>query len=96
MYAVIFRANVNELDEHYLELAARLRELAVTHYGCVELETITDGAQEITISYWRNLEQIKQWKLNSEHIGAQQLGRAKWYDSYKVQIAEIISEYKNP
>jgi len=30
MYAVIFRAEINELDEGYIEIAKRLRNLAVS------------------------------------------------------------------
>lgn len=96
MYAVIFRAEINELDEQYFAIAARLRELATSRYGCLEFVSATQGMQETVVSYWTDLEQIKQWKQNQEHLAAQELGRAKWYKAYKVQIVEIINEYKYP
>ena len=65
MYAVIFRAEISEIDDHYLEMAQLLRELAISQYGCLEFVTATEGGQEIAISYWQDLEHIKQWKQNT-------------------------------
>ena len=93
MYAVIFRAEINKLDSRYSEVASQMRELAIKEYGCTEFISVTDGAQEIAISYWQDQEQIKQWKQDSEHLVAQKLGRSIWYKSYKVQILEILREY---
>jgi len=95
MYAVIFRAEINEIDDSYITTAARMRKLAIKDYGCIELTSTTEGTQEITVSYWESLEDIKQWKENPEHKAAQELGRTKWYKWYKVQIVNIVREYKS-
>ncbi len=93
MYAVIFRAEINELDEAYAEMAARMRDLAINKYGCVEFTAVTQGKQEIAISYWDNQNQLKAWKQDPEHREAQKLGRSKWYKSYRVQVVEVIRDY---
>jgi len=93
MYAVIFRAKTNELDEEYFEMAKKMRKLALTQYGCLEFTSVTEGSDEIAISYWKSMEDIKKWKKNGEHLVAQELGRSKWYEAYKVHIVEIVSEY---
>ena len=93
MYAVIFRAQVAQLDEEYSRMAARLRELALSEYGCLEFAGLTEGDQEITISYWESESQIKAWKQDVEHLLAQSLGRSSWYRRYKVQVVEIKREY---
>ena len=95
MYAVIFRAEINELDSRYSDMASRMRDLAINQYGCMEFTSVTEGMQEIAISYWQDQEQIKKWKQDSEHLVAQELGQSVWYKSYKVQIVEILSEYSN-
>lgn len=95
MYAVIFRAEINEIDDTYITTAARMRELAIQDYGCIELTSTTEGSQEITVSYWASLEDIKKWKENPEHKVAQELGRTQWYKWYQVQIANIVREYKS-
>lgn len=56
-----------------------------------------DSAREdvgITVSYWKNLEAIKIWKQNSEHLVAQQKGRAKWYNWYNIRICKVEREYE--
>ena len=93
MYAVIFRAEINQLDDEYRDIAARLRSLAIEKYGCLDFVATTEGDQEIAISYWETLEQISRWKQDSEHIKAQQLGRSKWYRTCQVQIVEVLREY---
>ena len=93
MYAVIFRAEINELDDAYVETAARMRDLAIDQYGCVEFTAVTEGKQEIAISYWENQGQINAWKQDPQHRAVQKLGRSKWYKSYRVQVVEIIRDY---
>ncbi|MCW8955807.1 MAG: antibiotic biosynthesis monooxygenase [Gammaproteobacteria bacterium] len=94
MYAVIFKAEIKKLDRQYSEMAKRMRSLAIDQYGCTEFVSVTEGKQEMAISYWRDLEDIKQWKENAEHLVAQELGRTQWYRSYHVQVVELIREYR--
>lgn len=93
MYAVIFRAEINEPDQSYAETTARMRELAKNKYGCIALTSVTEENQEITISYWDNKEQITAWKQDPEHLQAQELGRSKWYKSFQVQVVKVEREY---
>jgi len=93
MVAVIFRAQTNELDDRYFEMAKRMRELAISRYGCLEFIAVTEGRQEIAISYWNDLEAIERWKADEEHRKAQELGRNYWYRSYTVQVVEVLREY---
>lgn len=63
MYAVIFKAVFNELDDDYYKTAERLRELAPFKYKCTEFTAATEGNHEIVVSYWESTEQIKAWKI---------------------------------
>lgn len=94
MYAVIFKAKINKLDDHYSEIAQQMRELAISRYNCIEFTSITEGTDEISISYWKDQKDIKQWKQNAKHLAAQKLGKSKYYKSYQVQITEVIREYR--
>ena len=93
MYAVIFRAQIREFDESYSKMADRMRELAINEYGCIEFTSCTEGNNEIAISYWPNKEAIQAWKNNPDHQKAQALGKSKWYQSYQVQIVEVLHQY---
>jgi heme-degrading monooxygenase HmoA len=43
----------------------------------------------ITVSYWTDLDSIKNWKQNIEHRKAQKSGREKWYSAYKTRISKV-------
>ena len=47
----------------------------------------------ITVSYWENLEAIRNWKLQADHLAAQQKGRTHWYQAYKTRICKVEREY---
>ena len=93
MYAVIFRAEVKKIDESYLEMANRMRELAINVYGCIQFTSCTEGSNEIAISYWPSKEAIHAWKNSPEHKQAQMFGKTKWYKSCQVQIVEVLHQY---
>lgn len=94
MFVVIFRAKVRSTDNEYAQVAARMRELALTQFGCLEFTAVTEGTDEIALSYWPSEGLIRAWKAHSEHVLAQQLGRERWYESYTVQVAEVTREYR--
>ncbi|WP_027014375.1 antibiotic biosynthesis monooxygenase family protein [Comamonas composti] len=94
MFVVIFRAKVRELDEQYSRMAARMRELALNEFGCLEFHAVTEGENEVALSYWPSEEAIRAWKSHPEHLLAQGLGRERWYASYCVQVASIGREYR--
>ena len=71
-------------------MAARMLELAQQQDGFIAFES---PKQEIgiTVSYWRDLDSIKQWRNHVEHREAQRLGRELWYDSFELHIARVES-----
>jgi len=93
MYAVIFRAKLARSDDAYFQTAERLRELALGTYGCLKFVAMMEGDEEIAISYWENETQILNWKNDPEHIKAQEMGRARWYESYSVEVCKVERAY---
>ncbi len=94
MYVVIFRAKVRTLDEEYSRVAARMRELALSEFGCLAFHAVTEGADEVALSYWPSEEAIRAWKSHPEHVLAQQTGRTRWYASYSVEVAQLTRTYR--
>ena len=90
MDAVIFKETVAEVDDEYFSTAQRLKELAFEKYGCRDFISVTEGEEEIAISYWQTMQQIRDWKKDPEHRQAQAKGREKWYKSFTVEICEVI------
>ena len=94
MFVVILRARVRRLDQEYSRVAARMRELATTRFGCLEFHAVTEGQDEVALSYWPDEKSIRAWRNHPEHVLAQQAGRDRWYESYSVQVAQITREYR--
>ena len=91
-YAVIFTSLRTEGDNGYAETAARMVELAARQPGFLGVESAREGVG-ITVSYWSDLDAIKNWKANAEHLVAQKLGREKWYAAFKTRIARVERDY---
>jgi heme-degrading monooxygenase HmoA len=96
MFVVIFRAEAGEMDEDYARTAAILREMALRDFGCLEFHAVSEGGQEIALSYWPDEASITAWKAQIEHLAAQDQGRRRWYASYHVQVARIERDYSFP
>ncbi len=94
MFAVIFRATVGNQDTEYGKMALELRKLAFETHGCLDFTAVTEGNQEVAISYWESESAIKKWKDNAVHLVAQELGQKQWYSAYSVQIVEVKHEYQ--
>ncbi len=91
-YAVIFTSLRTEVDEGYGDMADRMAELAATQPGFLGVESARSGLG-ITVSYWESLEAIRHWKMNAEHLIAQQLGRKQWYLAFQTRICKVEREY---
>ena len=92
-YVVIFKAQVKELDAEYFQTAQYLREKALDQFNCKKFESIAENGFEIALSYWDSLEDIRAWHKNAEHQIAQGIGKEKWYESFSVEICEVLKYY---
>ena len=91
-YAVIFTSQRTDDDHGYSAMADKMMELASNQGGFLGVETAREIVG-ITVSYWTDLESIKRWKQNSEHIAAQKKGKNTWYTAFKARIAKVEKDY---
>ncbi|WP_299103850.1 antibiotic biosynthesis monooxygenase [uncultured Tenacibaculum sp.] len=91
-YAVIFTTIVTDTLEGYAETAERMEELAKQQKGYLGIESAR-AEIGITVSYWKSLEAIVEWKNNVEHTEARNLGREQWYKKYQLRICKVEREY---
>lgn len=90
-YAVIFTSQKTSTDNAGYGLAAqRMSELAASQPGYLGMEHVGDptGAA-ITVSYWNDLEAIRNWQQHAEHLVAQASGREKWYQHYFLRVCRV-------
>ena len=91
-YAVIFTSIKTENHEGYDEMASKMVTLAKQQDGFLGVESARNEIG-ITVSYWTDLQSIKNWKQNLDHLEAQQKGIKSWYKKYTVRIALVEREY---
>jgi len=106
-YAVVFTSLKSDSDDGYNKMSERMLELVKKQPGFLGFESARNELVSskgmssrnktsfggITISYWKDLESINNWKNNSEHILAQKYGKDIWYNSYKVRICKVERDY---
>lgn len=92
-YAVIFSSIKTNKDEGYEEMAEFMVNLAKQQEGFLGIESARDEIG-ITVSYWKDLESIRNWKNQVDHQVAQKRGKKEWYKAYKVRIAKVERDYE--
>lgn len=91
-YAVIFSSIRTEEIDGYKEMSDLMVELAQEQEGFLGIESARNELG-MTVSYWKDLESIKKWKQQADHLIAQKKGRTEWYKRYKTRIARVERDY---
>lgn len=91
-YAVIFTNKQTEDLAGYQEMAEKMERLATEQNGYLGMEHARDEIG-ITISYWKDLDAIRNWKNQLDHLEAQALGKKKWYSWYRTRICKVERDY---
>lgn len=92
-YAVIFTSTKTSVNDGYTEMATKMLNLAKIQPDFLGFESAREEIG-ISISYWKDLESIKSWKENLEHMAAQKKGKENWYKSYKIRITKVERDYE--
>lgn len=91
-YAVIFTSILDEHDPEYFRMNDMLRQQAEKLDGFLGEDSARND-YGISISYWKDLDSIQQWRQNADHQWAKQKGRKFFYKEYKIRIARVEREY---
>lgn len=93
-YAVIFTSKriIGNANDGYKETAQEMMDLVRMERGFLGAESLRDSeGRGVTISYWRDLESIRQWKNDPRHFEAQKQWR-QWYEDYRIRICKVERE----
>ena len=91
-YAVIFTSARTTGDKGYKKMSDLMLDLAEKQPGFLSVESAREEIG-ITVSYWKDLKSIANWKTQTDHLMAQERGIKEWYSWYKVRICRIEREY---
>ena len=93
--AVIFVSQRTPDDESgYVAAAAEMEAVAVAQPGYRGIESArgADGIG-ITIGYWADEASALAWRANPDHTRIRDLGRERWYQWYRLTVAEVGRDY---
>ena len=85
------RTNVEEGYDKMDELTFKEIETINGYLGCEAYRD--ENVFGVNVSYWKDLNVLKNWKENTLHKKAQALGREKWYKNYKLRICLVQRDY---
>ncbi len=91
-YVVVFSSLRSGTEDGYCAMSDAMAKLAQKQQGYLGMDSARQDVG-ITASYWRDLSSIATWKSQLDHLAAQELGRAKWYASYRVRVARVERDY---
>ncbi len=92
-YTVIFISKQADNTQGYAEMTQKMDELVKIQKGFIGVDSVRDGKNGITISYWDSLESIKSWSMNERHAEAKKGGKEQWYENFTVRICKVEREY---
>jgi heme-degrading monooxygenase HmoA len=94
--AVIFLSARSSADpEGYAAAVAAMEGAAAMRDGYLGLDSVRDVAGlGITLSWWRDEAAARAWRDDPEHSRIREQGRARWYDWYRVIVADVTRAYE--
>ena len=94
MIVVLFRSRLTpEAGDDYSQMAAEMLATAKEMPGFVDFKSFkADDGERLSIVRWKDQETMAAWRSHPRHRVAQQAGRAKWYESYQIEIAQVLRE----
>ena len=92
MMMIAFRSKLTETaGDDYAGMAAAMETHARSFPGFVEVKAFkaADG-ERLTMVWWQDEQTLEAWSNDLKHRAAKDLGRAKWYQYYKIDVAKIV------
>lgn len=93
--AAIFTSIRTDVEEGYEQMNELTFKELESIEGYLGYEAFRDeNGFGVNISYWNDMEALKNWRDNTLHQKAQELGKEKWYKNYKLRICTVERDYE--
>ena len=95
MVIVMFRSKLTpEAKDDYKAMAEEMLVRARTMPGFVDFKTfVADDGEHVSVIHWETMEGMRGWSDDVRHVVAQRMGREKWYEYFRVEVAEVARSY---
>ncbi|HEX4593298.1 MAG TPA: antibiotic biosynthesis monooxygenase [Bryobacteraceae bacterium] len=94
MLVILFRSKLADTaGDEYRQMATELDAHARTFDGFVDVKAyLAEDGERLTVVWWRDEESLAVWRNDVRHRFAQQQGRARWYEYYKMDVATVVRQ----
>jgi heme-degrading monooxygenase HmoA len=94
----VFRSRLRaDANPEYAGVAAEMSERARAMPGYVDHKVFTaDDGERVTVVTFASLEDHERWAKDVEHRAAQQRGREAFYETYSIQVGEVLRSHRWP
>lgn len=97
MIAVIFEVlPKEEKKDEYLNIAKMLRPDLDNIKGFISIErfqSLVDPKKILSLSFWENEESVMEWRNQTIHRNAQQMGKDSVFEDYRLRVTSVIRDY---
>ena len=81
-------------DLKFLDFSKEMLENVNSQNGFIEIESYREKSRKgETISYWKSIAAIQEWREHSAYLRAQKCGCNLAYANYPIKICEVQREY---
>ena len=95
MVIVLFRSMLTaEAGDDYATMADEMLARARTLPGFIDFKSFSaDDGERLSVIRWESQETLRAWTDDLRHVVAQRLGREKWYEYFRVEVADVVRSY---
>jgi heme-degrading monooxygenase HmoA len=92
MLIILFRSKLTDhAGEDYQAMNAELESLVRQNPGFIDVKSYkSENGERLTVVWWRDEESLREWRELMRHREAQKIGRDKWYQYYKLEVASVV------
>src|SRR5271169_5556648 len=94
MVVVLFRSRLTaQAGDDYGQMAEEMLSTAKGMPGFVEFKSFkAEDGERISVVWWQDHETLAAWRSHPRHRVAQQEGREKWYEFYRIEVADVVRQ----
>ena len=94
----VFRSRLRpDAGADYGDWAERMLEIAQRLPGFVDFKIFrADDGERVSVITFESLEAQRAWGEHPDHRAAQRMGRERFYESYDIQVAEVVRQSHFP
>ena len=94
MLVILFRSRLTEAaGADYRAMDEEIFALAREADGFEGVKNfVAEDGERLAIVRWRDAESLARWRNQPRHRIAQATGRARWYEYYDMEVAEVLRE----